>query len=124
MTEHEIGDTKIFDLQAQVWGLKQLSEAQSKITSELEATISRLTEHKAAQEKVAIAYLSMNSRLTAERDGARAAAIEECAKVLDSVAQDWNRIRDPGMANNARAYAKKLRRLATPPDSDADGAGQ
>jgi hypothetical protein len=42
----------------------------------------------------------------------RAAIIEECARVLDECAQDWRRIRDPGMANNAAAYAKKIRALA------------
>lgn len=42
---------------------------------------------------------------------ARKAAIEECAKVLDDAAQDLNRIRDPGMANNARSYANKLRKI-------------
>lgn len=45
------------------------------------------------------------------RDDARDAVIEECAAILDACAQDWNRIRDPGMANNARAYAKKIRAL-------------
>ena len=39
------------------------------------------------------------------------AGIEAAAKVLDDAAQDWNRIRDPGMANNARSYAKKIRSL-------------
>lgn len=34
---------------------------------------------------------------------------EACAKILDKCADDWNRIRDPGMANNARCYAKKIR---------------
>lgn len=38
-------------------------------------------------------------------------AIERAAKVLDDAAQDWNRIRDPGMANNARSYAKRIRAL-------------
>lgn len=42
----------------------------------------------------------------------RLAAIEECARILDEAAQDWNRIRDPGMANNARSYARKIRALA------------
>jgi hypothetical protein len=42
----------------------------------------------------------------------RQLVIEECAAVLDECAQDWNRIRDPGMANNARCYAKKIRDLA------------
>jgi hypothetical protein len=41
--------------------------------------------------------------------------IEECARVLDAAAQDWNRIRDPGMANNARSYAKRIRALSTNP---------
>jgi hypothetical protein len=48
-----------------------------------------------------------------DAESARAAVIEECAKVLDEAAQDWNRIRDPGMANNARSYAKKIRALAS-----------
>lgn len=43
---------------------------------------------------------------------ARNTVIEECAAILDACAQDWNRIRDPGMANNARAYAKKIRALS------------
>lgn len=42
------------------------------------------------------------------------AGIEAAAKVLDDAAQDWNRIRDPGMANNARSYAKKIRSLQRP----------
>lgn len=41
----------------------------------------------------------------------RNAAIEECAKVLDAAADDWRRIRDPGMANNAASYASKIRAL-------------
>ncbi|WP_409188401.1 hypothetical protein [Bradyrhizobium sp. RDM4] len=47
-----------------------------------------------------------------EPQAARETIIEECAKVLDEAAQDWRRIRDPGMANNAAAYAKKIRALA------------
>lgn len=42
----------------------------------------------------------------------RDAVIEECAKVLDEAAQDWRRIRDPGMANNAASYARRIRALA------------
>lgn len=38
-------------LEAQVWGLKQLSEAQSKITTEREATISCLTAENAGLRK-------------------------------------------------------------------------
>lgn len=38
--------------------------------------------------------------------------IEACAKILDEAAQDWRRIRDPGMANNAASYAAKIRALA------------
>lgn len=49
---------------------------------------------------------------------ARNVVIEECAKVLDDAAQDWNRIRDPGMANNARSYARKIRTLATATGGD------
>lgn len=41
----------------------------------------------------------------------RSATIEESAQVLDSAAQDWDRIRDPGMASNARHYAKSIRAL-------------
>lgn len=41
----------------------------------------------------------------------RDAVIEECAKVLDNAADDWRRIRDPGMANNAASYARKIRAL-------------
>lgn len=40
--------------------------------------------------------------------------IEACAKILDEAAQDWRRIRDPGMANNAASYAAKIRALAMP----------
>lgn len=47
----------------------------------------------------------------------RAQVIEECAKVLDEAAQDWRRIRDPGMANNAAAYAGRIRALAALPHS-------
>lgn len=41
----------------------------------------------------------------------RDAVIEECAKVLDAAADDWRRIRDPGMANNAAHYAQTIRAL-------------
>lgn len=44
-----------------------------------------------------------------------AEGIEAAATLLDEAAQDWNRIRDPGMANNARAYAKRVRTLASAP---------
>jgi hypothetical protein len=49
--------------------------------------------------------------LNHEDEIARAVAAEReaCAKILDECASDWNRIRDPGMANNARSYAKKIR---------------
>ena len=50
-------------------------------------------------------------RLTKQLVTARADAIEEAAKVLDGAAQDWHRIRDPGMANNAKHYAKQIRAL-------------
>ena len=47
--------------------------------------------------------------------------IERAAETLDEAAQDWNRIRDPGMANNARSYAKKIRALSdTSTVSDED----
>jgi hypothetical protein len=46
-------------------------------------------------------------------DEVREATIEECAKILDDCAQGWNRIRDPGLANNARAYARQIRALST-----------
>lgn len=39
---------------------------------------------------------------------------EACAKVLDEAAQDWRKIRDPGMANNAAAYARRIRALSVP----------
>lgn len=39
-------------------------------------------------------------------------AVEECAKILDAAAADWHRIRDPGMANNAKSYARKIRALS------------
>jgi hypothetical protein len=45
----------------------------------------------------------------------RDAVIEECAKILDEAAIDWNRIRDPGMANSARSYARKIRALTGEP---------
>ncbi len=51
----------------------------------------------------------------------RDAVIEECAKVLDEAAQDWRRIRDPGMANNAAAYARRVRALAIP-STDREGS--
>lgn len=45
----------------------------------------------------------------------RERVIEECAKVLDECADDWRRIRDPGMANNAASYARKIRALKGDP---------
>ncbi len=42
----------------------------------------------------------------------RSDTVEECAKVLDEAARDWRRIRDPGMANNAASYARRIRALA------------
>lgn len=39
---------------------------------------------------------------------------ERCARVLDDAAQDWNRIRDPGMANHCRTMARKIRGLPEP----------
>lgn len=51
----------------------------------------------------------------------RNAAIEECAKVLDCAADDWRRIRDPGMANNAASYARKIRALRMP-ETEEEGA--
>lgn len=47
-----------------------------------------------------------------------AAEREACAKILDECASDWNRIRDPGMANNARCYAKKIRDRSALPSTD------
>jgi len=41
----------------------------------------------------------------------RDAVIEECAAILDAAAQEFNRIRDPGMANQARSYARRIRAL-------------
>ena len=34
---------------------------------------------------------------------------EACAKVLDDAAEDWDRIRDPGMASHDRTMARKIR---------------
>jgi hypothetical protein len=42
---------------------------------------------------------------------ATAKALEEAAQVLDDCAQEWNKLRDPGMANQARSYAAKIRAL-------------
>lgn len=39
----------------------------------------------------------------------RNSAFEEAALYLDKCAQDWNRIRDPGMANHCRKHAKAIR---------------
>lgn len=44
----------------------------------------------------------------------RGNVIEGCAKVLDRASQDWHRIRDPGMANNAKSYARQIRALSLP----------
>ena len=51
----------------------------------------------------------------AQRETGREEVIEECAKVLDEAAQDWRRVRDPGMANNAASYAKKIRAFGAKP---------
>lgn len=61
----------------------------------------------------------------ASAEDVRASVIEECAKVLDDAAQDWRRIRDPGMANNAAAYARRIRSLTSPDPKQAmqDGGG-
>jgi hypothetical protein len=48
--------------------------------------------------------------------------IERCAKVLDDAAQDWRRIRDPGMANNAASYAKQIRALSVTGEARANSA--
>lgn len=55
---------------------------------------------------------------TGERDSPRREAIEECAKLLDESAQEFNRLRDPGMANHDRALARKLRALGRPRNGD------
>lgn len=51
----------------------------------------------------------------------RITAIEESAQILDEAERDWRRIRDPGMANNAASYAKKIRALCdTPPQGQPE----
>lgn len=57
--------------------------------------------------------------LTRAIEEALEAERERCAKILDDAAQDWNRIRDPGMANNARSYARKIRQCTS-----CDGKGE
>jgi hypothetical protein len=61
--------------------------------------------------------VAIRFRKTLSAQLAPSAVIEKCAKVLDGCAQDWYDIRDPGMANNAKAYARKIRALA----NDGDG---
>lgn len=66
---------------------------------------------------------AIRNHLASAQD-ARNAALEEAALELDGAAQDWNRIRDPGMANNARSYAKKIRLLKLQsPASQGNGEG-
>lgn len=43
------------------------------------------------------------------------AGLEKAAAYLDECAQDWNRIRDPGMANHCRKHAKAIRDLRQSP---------
>jgi hypothetical protein len=45
-------------------------------------------------------------------DAGRRAGLEAAASMLDEEAQEYNRIRDPGMANHCRARAKRIRALA------------
>lgn len=39
--------------------------------------------------------------------------IESCAQILDEQALEYNKLRDPGMANHCRALARRLRNLKT-----------
>lgn len=45
------------------------------------------------------------------REAGRKAGLNEAASLLEEKAQDYNRIRDPGMANHCRAYARRIRAL-------------
>lgn len=47
----------------------------------------------------------------ADADDTWNVAVEKCAAILDDSAQEFNRLRDPGMANHDRALARKLRSL-------------
>lgn len=49
----------------------------------------------------------------ADADDTWNVAVEKCAATLDGSAQEFNRLRDPGMANHDRAIARKLRALKT-----------
>lgn len=53
---------------------------------------------------IAIIAAAIQSAIEAER--------ERAAKVLDDRAQEYNKIRDPGMANHCRALARTIRKGA------------
>lgn len=98
MVLHPLSEIREWDEALAVLGIQDSDQTPADAIRELNAEIERL-------------------RGLAQTPDLRAAVIEECAKVLDEAAQDWNRIRDPGMANNARSYARKIRALTQGPDT-------
>jgi len=78
-------------------------------TDRLDKTVGTIIDKLALADRTARMALSAHSAGKVSRDAAEMR--ERAAKVLDNAAQDWNRIRDPGMANNARSYARKIRAL-------------
>jgi hypothetical protein len=54
----------------------------------------------------------LDSLENAAFEAGRRAGLNEAAAMLDNEAQEYNRIRDPGMANHCRARAKRIRALA------------
>ena len=55
--------------------------------------------------KIARALIASEARAAS----AHRAGMEEAARILDERAQEWNRRRDPGMANHDRSMAKVIR---------------
>jgi hypothetical protein len=55
--------------------------------------------------------LEMDKIENAAFEAGRRSGLGEAAAMLDADAQDYNRMRDPGMANHCRAKAKRIRAL-------------
>jgi len=57
--------------------------------------------------------LELDNLENAAFEAGRRAGLNEAAAMLDNEAQEYNRIRDPGMANHCRARAKRIRALVS-----------
>jgi len=89
--------------QARVW-VKRVLAAQARLNaavSALPATSPTKTEE------------SGKNRTVVAFEAGRRSGLGEAAAMLDEDAQEYNRIRDPGMANHCRARAKRIRVLAS-----------